>query len=42
VDNDGVFLCTCDKAKDSLNAVYLEPGKDSKVTAIAVYTRAKK
>jgi hypothetical protein len=42
VDDDGVFICTYDKAKDSLKAVYLEPGKDSKVTAIAVYTRVKK
>ena len=42
VDDDGVFICTYDKAKDSLKAIYLEPGKDSKVAAIAVYTRVKK
>jgi hypothetical protein len=42
VDDDGVFICTYDKAKDSLKIRYMEPGKKSKVVAISVYTRVKK
>lgn len=42
VDDDGVFICTYNKAKDSIKVRYMEPGKDSKVVAISVYTRVKK
>lgn len=42
VDDDGVFICTYNKRKDSLKVRYLEPGKESKVAAISVYTRVKK
>ena len=42
VDDDGVFICTYNEAKDSLKVRYMEPGKDSKVVAISVYTRVKK
>lgn len=42
VDDDGVFICTYNKAKDSIKVRYMEPGKESKVVAISVYTRVKK
>jgi hypothetical protein len=42
VDDDGVFICTYDKAKDSLKVRYMEPGTESKVVSISVYTRVKK
>jgi hypothetical protein len=42
VDDDGVFICTCDEANDSFNVRYKGPGKKSKVVSIAVYTRVKK
>ncbi len=41
VDDDGVFFGEYDKATDSLKLRYMEPGKDSKVVASAVYTRKK-
>ncbi|MDD2338222.1 MAG: hypothetical protein PHD01_16820 [Geobacteraceae bacterium] len=42
VDDDGVYICTYDKSKDSLKTRYMEPGLESKVVAISVYTRVKK
>jgi len=42
VDDDGVFICTYNKAKDSIKVRYMEPGKESKVVAISVYTRVKR
>ncbi len=42
VDDDGVLICTYDKAKDSLKVRYMEPGTESKVVSISVYTRVKK
>ncbi len=41
-DDDGVFICTYNKEKDSLKAIYMEPGKKSKVVSIGDYTRVKK
>ena len=42
VDDDGVYICTYDKIKDSLKTRYMEPGLESKVVSILVFTRVKK
>ena len=42
VDDDGVYICTYDEIKDSLKTRYMEPGLESKVVSIRIFTRVKK
>ncbi|MES9996576.1 hypothetical protein [Desulfovibrio aminophilus] len=41
VDDDGIFIGSYDKATDRLKLRYMEPGKDSKVVSVGIYTRKK-